>query len=366
MIQAVNIGLLHVTLPVVRTWLYLLWKQLFAAGSVIEVKQKLCEQKSLYRVPTLARTSDRCWNGVGVTVTFQCMTQFHFLLSCDNVLKFDWYCQISGSRSNSLNLWKLPGHFSYGLGTRLDIKGYINSWVQWRTWRDSEYTIVMVMFHWPPIWCTHIPTFYLPNTHIHTHTPSPYHPHSSHLPSPSLTNPSPFPHSPPSYSPPSHAHTPPSCPHTSHPLPLTSPSPPHTPPLPLISPFPHTLHPPPHPTLPPHTSHPLPLTYLTLPSSHTPPSAFHIPTDVQITYLFPKDYVWDDDLKKQLPKFSFPSMRRWVYKTNVWVLQNRAGSSRCIAHDDIISSCMHNSAITTEIMEITGDYWRLLEITGDY
>lgn len=54
----------------------------------------------------------------------------------------------------------------------------------------------------------------------------------------------------------------------------------------------------------------LPLTYLTLPSSHTPPTAFHIPTEVQITYLFPKDYVWDDDLKKQLPKFSFPSMRR--------------------------------------------------------
>jgi len=59
-IQAVNIGLLHVILPAARTWLYLLWKQLFAAGSVIEVKQKLCEQKSLYIAPTLARTSDRC------------------------------------------------------------------------------------------------------------------------------------------------------------------------------------------------------------------------------------------------------------------------------------------------------------------
>ena len=34
-------------------------------------------------------------------------------------MKFDWYCQLSGSRSNSLNLQKLPGRFSYGLGTRL-------------------------------------------------------------------------------------------------------------------------------------------------------------------------------------------------------------------------------------------------------
>jgi len=42
------------------------------------------------------------------------------LLSCDCVLKFDWYCQLSGSGSNSLNSQKLPGHFSYGLGTRLE------------------------------------------------------------------------------------------------------------------------------------------------------------------------------------------------------------------------------------------------------
>jgi len=42
------------------------------------------------------------------------------LLSCDCVLKFDWYCQLSGSGSNSLNSRKLPGHFSYSLGTRLE------------------------------------------------------------------------------------------------------------------------------------------------------------------------------------------------------------------------------------------------------
>ena len=41
------------------------------------------------------------------------------VLSCDNVLKFDWYCQFSGSGSNSLNSRKLPGGFCHGLGTRL-------------------------------------------------------------------------------------------------------------------------------------------------------------------------------------------------------------------------------------------------------
>ena len=42
-------------------------------------------------------------------------------MSCDYVLKLDWYCQLSGSGSNSLNLRKLPGHFSYGLGMRLAV-----------------------------------------------------------------------------------------------------------------------------------------------------------------------------------------------------------------------------------------------------
>ena len=62
----------------------------------------------------------------------QCMMQLGLLLSCD-ILKFDWYCQLSGSGNNSLNSpdpfsyglgmslnsRKLPGRFSYGLGTRL-------------------------------------------------------------------------------------------------------------------------------------------------------------------------------------------------------------------------------------------------------
>ena len=56
---------------------------------------------------------------MGVTATFQRMALFGLPLSCDNVLKSDRSCQLSGSGSNSLNSRKLPGRFSYGLGTRL-------------------------------------------------------------------------------------------------------------------------------------------------------------------------------------------------------------------------------------------------------
>jgi len=55
-----------------------------------------------------------------MTAMVQCITLYWvLLLLCDYVLKFDWYCQLSGSGSNSLNSRKLPGRFSYGLGTRL-------------------------------------------------------------------------------------------------------------------------------------------------------------------------------------------------------------------------------------------------------
>ena len=50
---------------------------------------------------------------------FNALCNWVLLLSCDYILKFDWYCQLPGSGSNSLNSQKLPGHFSYGLGTRL-------------------------------------------------------------------------------------------------------------------------------------------------------------------------------------------------------------------------------------------------------
>ena len=52
------------------------------------------------------------WNAM-----FQHMTQFGFMAvkwQCS-----DWHCQLSGSRTDSLNLHKLWGCFFYSLGTRL-------------------------------------------------------------------------------------------------------------------------------------------------------------------------------------------------------------------------------------------------------
>ena len=34
---------------------------------------------------------------------------------CDKFCNLIWYFQFLGSQSNSLNLWKLPSHFSYGM-----------------------------------------------------------------------------------------------------------------------------------------------------------------------------------------------------------------------------------------------------------
>ena len=66
------------------------------------------------------------WHNRAIAIEVELAWQWQFnawhnwalLLPCD-VLKIDWYCQLSGSRSNSLSLWKLPGHFSYGLEMRL-------------------------------------------------------------------------------------------------------------------------------------------------------------------------------------------------------------------------------------------------------
>jgi len=46
---------------------------------------------------------------MAMTVMFQQrMMQVLLLLSCNDLLKFDWSCQLSGGRSNSNNLW--PGN----------------------------------------------------------------------------------------------------------------------------------------------------------------------------------------------------------------------------------------------------------------
>ena len=60
---------------------------------------------------------------------FNALRNWVLLLPCDYILKFDWYCQLSGSKSNSLNSRKLQGCFSYGLGTRL-----VNIWLAWLAW----------------------------------------------------------------------------------------------------------------------------------------------------------------------------------------------------------------------------------------
>ena len=74
---------------------FLLMEATVCAGSATEGKQKTNEQKLMCRTPTLARSSDQL-----------------LLLSCDSDLKSDWFFQLSGSGSNSLNSRKLPGRFS--------------------------------------------------------------------------------------------------------------------------------------------------------------------------------------------------------------------------------------------------------------
>ena len=58
---------------------------------------------------------------MGVTATVNALRNWVLLLSYDYVLKFDWYCQLSGSRSNSLNSQKLPGRFSYRPGNEASL-----------------------------------------------------------------------------------------------------------------------------------------------------------------------------------------------------------------------------------------------------
>jgi len=98
-----------------------LWKQLFAVGSTTEVKYKSFEQRSSCKVPTLAQSSNAIEVEWVSLRRFNALRNWVLLLSCDYVLKFDRYCKLSGTRRNSLNSWKLPGHFSYSLETTLTL-----------------------------------------------------------------------------------------------------------------------------------------------------------------------------------------------------------------------------------------------------
>jgi len=74
----------------------------------------------------LVRLSDRYWTEWAWLQHFNAWCNWVLLLSCDTVLKFDWYCWLSGSRSNSLNSWKLPDPFSFGLGRYTRVKKQYN------------------------------------------------------------------------------------------------------------------------------------------------------------------------------------------------------------------------------------------------
>jgi len=69
----------HVIYPTAENGVFL--PSYSVAGSTPEVKQKLCKQKTV-----LQNTSS----------IFQLVMRLVLLLSCDDVLKFDWSCQLSG------------------------------------------------------------------------------------------------------------------------------------------------------------------------------------------------------------------------------------------------------------------------------
>ena len=71
--------------PAVRTGLSCSWKQLFAVGSAAEVKYKSFEKQSSCRMPILAQSSDRYWNGWA-----DCDSSLHDVVGfyCCHVTKF--------------------------------------------------------------------------------------------------------------------------------------------------------------------------------------------------------------------------------------------------------------------------------------
>ena len=71
--------------PAVRTGLSCSWKQLFAVGSTAEVKYKSFEKQSSCRMPILAQSSDRYWNGWA-----DCDSSLHDVVGfyCCHVTKF--------------------------------------------------------------------------------------------------------------------------------------------------------------------------------------------------------------------------------------------------------------------------------------
>ena len=118
-----------------ENWLACSWKQLL----LLVLLLKRSTNKSSCRVPTLTRSSDRYWNGMGVTAMFECMTQLGFTI--DMWPHSEIWLELSGSRSNNLNSLSCQAIFpmtcaflQVGVVVALVEKG---RWV-WRTWFGVE------------------------------------------------------------------------------------------------------------------------------------------------------------------------------------------------------------------------------------
>jgi len=68
---------------------------------------------AVLQVQSIIKRSLLQWNGCDFHVSTHDTIWFYRpglpVLSYDNILKFDWHCQLSGSRNNSMKLCKLPG-----------------------------------------------------------------------------------------------------------------------------------------------------------------------------------------------------------------------------------------------------------------
>jgi len=110
----------------------------FCYWSEVQVFRKTIIVQSTYT--SVIEWSQLKW--MGVTATVQCMTQLlGFTVVMWQHSEIWLVCQLSGSGSNSLNLRKLPGCFSHGLGTRQS-----NTWTDllllpsnMETWRYHGY-----------------------------------------------------------------------------------------------------------------------------------------------------------------------------------------------------------------------------------
>jgi len=73
---------------------------------------------------------------MGVTATVQCIMQLGFTVVVWLRSEIWLVLPTFRQRNNSLNSWKLPGRFSYGLGTKLDKSRTVGQTMRWVTQLD--------------------------------------------------------------------------------------------------------------------------------------------------------------------------------------------------------------------------------------